>query len=330
MDILRGGSASPVARSFKLKRLAGIAVTALAILVVGASVWLFLQWQARLAKGEASRASAAELDELWRDARVDEILAITENALRESPLSFYALAYRSFARFQKSFEEESAERKLSNLADSITCARKALTSMRDRKVFELALRYTLGRAYFHMSLGDELVGDYEFRPYADLCIQELEKARSLGCANEDVVPYLALASETLARVSKDYVESGLAYFNEAFEVSDNLALRVRYAKLLGAIGRKSEEKAFLASLLADREGGDLAGAVHSARIELGTLLMEEKLYSAAEKEFKAVIDQDALNVRAYYLLSSCYEAMGDTVRSRSMLRKAREIDPSIR
>lgn len=286
----------------------GWLILILVAVVIGAGL---LAWRlglgdlfGRLAKPQAKGQS---LDELWKNRLYDEIIARSDQALKEDPLDAGALAYRGFSYFYKAVSESTLEDRIPYLDQSITSLRRA--RLGKANPWPAETYYVLGKAYYHK-------GKY----YYDLTLEYLKAALSAGFEAEDIYDYLGLAATQL-----DSVQEGLAYFQKALQKNPTDILLLMIGQSYYQLAQTQEAEEYLLRALNKTEDKAIQ---KKSRFLLGQLYYDRKEYFKAEKEYLEILALDPNSAEAHFNLGEIYSSLNNPVKARAEWRKTLIIDPS--
>jgi tetratricopeptide (TPR) repeat protein len=172
--------------------------------------------------------------------------------------------------------------------------------------------YVLGKAYY-----------FKGGEYAELCVENLEKAREYLKNADDLYEYLGLAYAELG----DFSQSVEAFAHTLDRAGDTPAdeLLLAIARSYIALGEYETAGMYLNQCLAGTRDVDAAVA---ARLLLGGIFREKADYRAAEEQYMAVLTEAGELAAVHYELGELYQAEGNTALARSEWRKANRIDPA--
>lgn len=167
--------------------------------------------------------------------------------------------------------------------------------------------YLIGHSYYRAGRFAEAASAFE---------------RALAIRRDDPNATLYLA---LARFRLDDYDSALAGFKRAAELVPSSfqahhSLGVTYLKL-----KRTDE-----ALAAFERAVEVDPANVEGRISLGRMYAYKRDFARAFAEFEAALKLDSKNARVYYYLAEAYTRAGEAQRAAEAIRKARELDPSIK
>ncbi len=295
---VRSGYGTLIKRRRALVTVVGVLV---ALLIAGIGISFAVRYWDRVVGGEASAALKS-----WNAGEYAEACEIAARNLIARPLSPYWLVLHGMSSYQLAVAQINQVDTLRYIDESISSLRKALlvgAGSADAKT-----RYVLGKAYYRK--GPE---------YADQAVAYLE-ASSASFSASDLYEHLGLAYASL----RDYRKSVEA-FTRALGDSPSDLLLLSIARSYLELGEHDQAKAYLIRCV---EISKDVSVSTQARLMLGSSYQKLGMRADAEREYMAVIDQDARNAAAYYALGELYADAGDTVKARAEWRKALRIDPT--
>lgn len=256
----------------------------------------------RLSKTQNARAL-----ELWQDSDYQAVYDLSIQNLESAPLSTFWLTMKGFSSYQLASAQINAKETELYIDASIYALRKALLAQKNEDLERL--HYVLGKAYF-------LKGEY----YADLAIEQLEKARSLSYIPPDLPEYLGLSYSRIG----DYKKS-IASFTEALGDYPSDLLLLAIARNYAALDDTMNSSAYLMRCIEQTRD---VGVRNQARLQLGINLIKDEDWEKAKEEFLNILLDDNQNANAHYYLGDIWLGLGDSVKARAEWRKALRIDPS--
>jgi len=259
-----------------------------------------------------------ELRDSFESGEFETAYTQSREMLKEKPLDFLLLTIHGFSSYQLAIAQINNFDTLSFINDCIWSLRKAL--LLSNRSSDARILYVLGKAYYYKGAG-----------YADLAVNYLEKARSLGYNAGDIPEYLGLsyaairdyrssvAAFTLALSGADEMSSG----NSGAGPSDVLLLSI--ARSYFALEEYDAGRAYLIRCIdTSRDSRTIA----AARLLLAGILVKTGDHSGAEREYLRVIDDIGENAEAHFQLGELYALGADTTRARAEWRRALRIDPT--
>ena len=295
---VRSGYGNIIMRRRALITVVGGLVAVSVVLAAGFAVY---RYRDRIIGGESSAALKS-----WNAGNFEEVHTLALKNTAERPLSSFWLVLQGMSSYQLAVAQINQSDTLRYIDESITALRKAL--LVGAGTMDGKARYVLGKAYFRK--GPE---------YADQAVLYLEEA-SASFPAPDLYEHLGLAYASL----RDYRQSVVS-FSKALGDSPSDLLLLAIARSYLELGEHEQAKAYL--IRCAETSKDVVVAAQ-ARLLLGGSYRKQGMLAEAEKEYAAVIVQDARNADAYYALGDLYAESGDAVKARAEWRKALRIDPT--
>jgi tetratricopeptide (TPR) repeat protein len=295
---VRSGYGNIIMRRRALVTAVGVLVSILVASAIGYAVY---RYRDRIVGGDSSAALKS-----WNAGNFEEVHALAAKNVEARPLSSFWLVLQGMSSYQLAVAQINQSDTLRYIDESIIALRKAL--LVGAGTMDAKARYVLGKAYYRK--GPE---------YADLAVSYLEAA-SASYAAPDLYEHLGLAYASL----KDYRKSVVA-FSKALGDSPSDLLLLAIARSYLELGELDQAKAYLVRCAETSKDVVVAA---QARLLLGDSYRKRGLAAEAEKEYSAVIGQDARNADAYFALGELYAESGDAVKARAEWRKALRIDPT--
>lgn len=296
---LRSGYGTLLMRRRALFSVVGILVV---VLLVVASVYAFLKYTDSNIGGDSSAVLKS-----WNAGNYDDVYALAKKNVQGKPLSSFWLVMQGLSAYQIAVSQINQGDTLKYIDESITALRKAL--MVGAGAMDAKARYVLGKAYYRKG-----------PQYADQAVEYLEQAIGAKFSSPDIYEHLGLAYASI----KDYRASVIA-FSKALGDKPTDLLLLAIARSYFELGEHEQAKAYLIRCAETTK--DVAVAAQ-ARLLLGMSYRKLSMNAEAEKEYLAVLNQDARNADAYVALGDLYAESGDTVKARAEWRKALRIDPA--
>ena len=182
------------------------------VLAIPLVVWSLLRGADNFAGQINSHPSDENLLKLWNSKEYAAILSITEKSLEVSPMEPYSLLFAGLSSYYMAVSQISAQEERFYLDRAIVSLRKLL--ILDQIPKEGIVRYILGKSYL-------LKGRY----YADLALENLQKARRAGYENADTYEYLGEAYSLLGEF-----EQSIHFYEKALELYDSDRLYLKIAE----------------------------------------------------------------------------------------------------
>ena len=153
--------------------------------------------------------------------------------------------------------------------------------------------------------------------YADLTIENLNKALQSGYQADDIYEYLGMSYAALGKTTES-----IAAFSEALLVRESDNLLVSIAEQYMKNGMYNSSKQYLFRVINSCENDLL---VEKSRIMLANIYLEEENYVDAQKEFEEVLKKNENSDDGHYGIGVIYEKQGNLVLARSEWRNALKI-----
>ena len=260
-----------------------------------------------------SNTTTAMIDN-WKKKDFEKVYQISKAILQDNPFNNSALAYHGYASFvigQSQIEHSASQRYMD---ESINCLRRALVDCSPEA--EPQLNYMLGQAYFFKN-------EYSsFIYYSDLAIQYLTKALEQNYKPDPMWLYLGKSYSNV-----DMHREAVSYLGRALVINDSDFLLLSIAKQYYKLGQSGTATQYLerAKQISETvtENDDIY--FESSNL-LGRILIEEKKYDEAKKEFLTLLEKNQNFADAHYGLAVIYKNMNDKVGARSELRKCLSIN----
>ena len=169
----------------------------------------------------------------------------------------------------------------------------------------------LGKAYFYKNS----ISSYHY--FADAAVEHLTKAKECGYQADDIAEYLGLSYAQLGMTMES-----IAAFSEALLVRESDALLLSIAEQYSKAEQNAAAKQYLFQII-QRSNDD--SLVNRSRTLLGNILLKEKNFDGAQKEFEVILQKNENSADAHYGMGLIYENQGDLVKARSEWRKTLRI-----
>lgn len=291
-------------RRRRKRRLATVA--ALAGVALLAALGAVFRVDRLLYRAPGSRHTLAELGQLWKAGRYDELLAASDAMLKADPLAPGVLAYRGFAAFYRAVSATSAEEKAPWIDESIASLRRARLAS---NALAAETDYVLAKAYYHR-------GKYAY----DQVIRYMDEALNRGFVQSDSYEYLGMAWTQLG----DY-EKALAAFLEALKQEPTDILLLTIGQTYYQMKHTGEAVEYLLRALNKTEDKAIE---RQARLKLGEIYLDQGELFKAEESFQALVELDPRSADAHFFLGEVYDRLKDVARSRAEWRAALRLDPN--
>jgi tetratricopeptide (TPR) repeat protein len=257
-------------------------------------------------KQNSSSASQVSILELWNNGSYDEILQNSREQLKRTPLEAGMLIFSGFANFHKGVAEDTIEKKLPLINETVIDLRKAL--LLPNVPLQPEIHYILGKAYFHK-------GKY----YADLAILHLLKAQQMGYSASDMNEYLGLSYSLVARFS-----DASTYFLKAVESTPSDLLFWTLGQTYFQMQRYDDAVKYLRQAIDKTKSKPLE---QRCRFLLGEIFTKTKQFDLAQVEYQTILDKNPNSADAHFYLGEIALAQGNKDLARSEWRRAFKIDP---
>ncbi len=282
-----------------------VRVSLLFVAVVGLALGIFWAISHFLRQGSSSPSQVSVL-ELWNNGAYDDILTNSKEELKKNPLEAGMLIFSGFANFHKGVAEDTIEKKLPLINQTVIDLRKAL--LLNNVPLQPEIHYILGKAYFHK-------GKY----YADLAIFHLLKAQELGYTASDMNEYLGLSYSLVARFSE-----ASTYFLKAVQSSPSDLLFWTLGQTYFQMQRYDDAVKYLRLSIAKTKSKPLE---QRCRFLLGEIFTKTKQYDLAQAEYQTILNKNSNSADAHFYLGEIALAQGNKDLARTEWRRAFKIDP---
>lgn len=253
------------------------------------------------------RAVDQDIVEQFSRQAYEEVIALADATLAEHPMHDIALVLGGFARFYAGVNQVNAEEKSRLIDESVRYLRRA--RLLPKTPLEREVHYVLGKAYYHK-------GPF----YADLTVENLERALALGYESDDAYEYLGLAYAQLGDL-----ERSVANFVIAAERNPSDLLFLTVAQTYEELEDFALAESYLRKAIAAAEDDYMR---YKAQIDLASVLMESRQFDEAERLLSEILESNPRSADAHYLLGVVYDETGNPERARFEWREARRIDPN--
>ena len=256
---------------------------------------------------EVSQAEGAEIEILWNQGKLNDIVQITVDKLQKDSLNFQLLRYTGYAYFYLALAQvEESERQLS-LETTVKYLRKALVASNPSKKVLSEMYYVLGKSYFYRGL-----------PMLSLSLEYLQKSIEFGYSAKDSFEFLADAYRQLGKR-----QESLEYFENLYKdgkASDRFLLA--YGKSLIGAGEDKQAEVVLLNAQKNTQNQLLMAEIllQLAQVYYNTeRWLDARLFLEKSLEKKESAD-------AHYLLGQVYRALDQPVQARREWRLTLELD----
>ena len=249
--------------------------------------------------------SVVTLYDSWEKYDYKAVYDISNNIIDRSFLHNTARTLHGYSAFYLAVSEVDNAVAQNYLDEALNNLRIAMQNATDETLPQIY--YMLGKTYFFKYR----ISDSHY--YADLAVEYLLKAQSLGYQSNDTAEYLGLSYAELGETQKS-----IEAFTEALlerEADDTLLLAI--AKQYYKSGQGAAAKQYLQRVTELTKNEDLLLQSH---ILLGQILTDEEKYSEAQKEFEAILEKNENSADAHYALGVLYEKQGDLAKARAEWR----------
>ena len=235
-----------------------------------------------------------------------DLLEKSQALLADTPLDLRALVYHGYASYYRARFEHSFETRLPYYNQALVSLRRARIIA--DPTLEGQLAYMLGRIYFYKR-------DY----FYDLAERYLEQAIHLGYKGQESYEYLVVINDAWGNAERsiEYLEKVLK------ERTDDMYL-FRLAGNYWKVGRTEEAVRILEGIINRTDNENLG---RECRFLLGEISFAAGKFSAAEAQYRSILEKDDDSAEAHFRLALIYEKKGDYVQYRYQLRRTLENDP---
>ncbi|MCQ2597973.1 MAG: tetratricopeptide repeat protein [Treponema sp.] len=280
-----------------------------ALIVVIATVISFSVFG--IIKLNRNRITARTLARYWSEtdfSKYEKIYNDGKLLLQNEPFNNTALIYYGYSCFYLAVSQTDSSEIQKYLDECISSLRLAIYSAREKTLPQI--HYMLGKAYFYKN---KIAENF----YADLTIENLNKALVLGYEADDIYEYLGMSYAALGKTTES-----IAAFSEALLVRESGNLLVSIAEQYMKNGMTSSSKQYLYRVI-NSSDNDLL--IEKSRIMLANIYLEEENYEDAQKEFEEVLKNNKNSDDAHYGIGVIYEKQGNLVLARSEWRNTLKI-----
>lgn len=292
-------------KSHLLKHLLIAAGILVVVVLIFGSAFFFIS------RYNKNHISAKTLARYWNSAEDDRYQKIYDDGralLQENPFNNSVLIYYGYSCFYLAISQTDSSEIQKYLDECINSLRTALYSAKDSTIPQI--HYVLGKAYFYKN---KIAENY----YADLTIENLNKALALGYKADDMYEYLGMSYAALGLTTES-----IAAFSEALLVRESDNLLVSIAEQYKKNNQYNSAKQYLFRVIRDCENDAL---IEKSRLMLANIYLEEENYDDAQKEFEEVLKNNQNSDDAHYGIGVIYEKQGNLVKARSEWRNALKI-----
>ncbi len=256
---------------------------------------------------EVSQAEGAEIEILWNQGKLNDIIQITVDKLQKDSLNFQLLRYTGYAYFYLALGEiEESKRQLS-LEIAVKYLRKALVVGSPNKKVLSEIYYILGKSYFHRGL-----------TMLSLSLEYLQKSIELGYSAKDSFEFLADAYWRLGKTQKS-----LEYFENLYQngkTSDRFLLA--YGQSLIGAGENGQAEIVLLNAQKSTQNQLLMAEI---LLQLAQVYYNTERWLEARLSLEKSLEKKE-SADAHYLLGEVYRALEQPVQARREWRLTLELD----
>ncbi len=253
--------------------------------------------------------STAMLSDKWSEYDYQGVYDTAGVLLEKKTFNNTALTYRGYSAFYLAVASTSSYLAQEYIDEAIRALRVAMLYAKDKTLPQI--HYILGKSYFYK----DSISSYHY--YADMVVHYLTLAKKEGYKADDISEYLGLGYAQLGMT----LES-IAAFSEALLVRESDALLLSIAEQYSKAGQDSAAKQYLFQIIQRSQDDSL---IIKSRTLLGNILIAEKDYEGAQKEFEALISKNENIADAHYGLGLVYEGRGDLAKARAEWRRTLRI-----
>ncbi len=253
--------------------------------------------------------SITMLSDKWKQCDYQAVYDTSSLLLEKKPFNNTLLVYKGYAAFYLAVSATESQDAQSYIEESIHCLRLALMKAKKRTLGQI--HYMLGKAYFYKNS----ISSYHY--YADLAVEHLTMAKRLGYSADDIAEYLGLSYAQL-----NMTMESIAAFSEALLKRESDALLLSIAEQYSKAQQNAAAKQYLFQII-QRSNDD--SLIIKSRVLLGNILIKEKDFEGAQREFEAILAKNENSAEAHYGLGLVYENQGDMVKARAEWRKTLRI-----
>ncbi|MCR5045327.1 MAG: hypothetical protein K6A42_01965 [Treponema sp.] len=253
--------------------------------------------------------SITMLSDKWKEYDYQAVYDTSAALLEKKTFNNTVLVYRGYAAFYLAVSATESQEAQDYIEESIHCLRLALMDAKKKTLGQI--QYMLGKAYFYKNS----ISSYHY--YADLAVEYLTKAKESGYKADDIPEYLGLSYAQL-----NMTMESIAAFSEALLYRESDALLLSIAEQYSKAEQNSAAKQYLFQII-QRSNDD--SLVIKSRILLGNILLKEKDFDGAQKEFEAILQKNDNSADAHYGMGLIYENNADLAKARSEWRKTLRI-----
>ena len=279
-------------------------VVALASIVL--AIVVVLQASRETALPILSQSGQSEIAELWRNNEYQEVVAIADRFLTDTPLNNEFLFLRGAANYYRAQDEVSFEEQVVAYNQTMTDLRRAMVVGDDAQTDEI--NYLLGKTYYHK-------GYY----YYDLSLRHLMAAEEAGFHRSDSFEYLGLVSAELG-----LLDQAIEFLNASHNENGRAIILITIARLYAS--SEDYESALEFALRAFDESQDTFEKEQSLLIA-GAAYRSEARWDDAQRVYEDLFELNNNSADAKFYLGEIYAARGDTVQARVFWREAYAINP---
>lgn len=255
--------------------------------------------------------SAKTLSKYWSEqdsTKYEKIYNDGKILLQSDPFNNTALIYYGYSCFYLAVSQTDSSEIQNYLEECISSLRLALYSAKEKTIPQI--HYMLGKAYFYKN---KIAENY----YADLTIENLNKALALGYEADDIYEYLGMSYAALGKTTES-----IAAFSEALLVRESNNLLVSIAEQYMKNEQYNSSKQYLFRVINNCDNDLL---IEKSRLMLANIYLEEENIEDAQKEFEEVLKNNTNSDDAHYGIGVIYEKQGNIVKARAEWRNTLKI-----
>jgi len=257
-------------------------------------------------RGTESIGNAVSISELWSDGQYADVVAISEEILRDNPIDKDALLFAGYSRFFMAISRLSAEERNADLHASIRHLRllKALGGTPNPERVD----YILGKAYL-------LKGAY----WADLALRYLTASLDAGYQSDDSFEFIGKAYSALGDLN-----SAFHWYEKAAESHPTDQLLLTLGEKAFNLGRYNDAVLYYNKAI---EGTKDESLKKRGLSQLGQLYYDIGNYLMAREILETLVEMEAGNQDYQFLLAEAYHELGMRVDARKTWFIVTKINP---